>query len=276
MQMNRLLGNWTMHLHGYGEKPNVEISVPFDRGSVNHRTEASSVSTREHSTLSDPTTRPALDQAIARYRQHQLYGLESLANATEFWTDSHAPIHRRRGASALTTGYERRQTGWSDLYQLALTEWGWECWMWEALLVPTGPLANRSFGVGARYQLGWNDTRDVCCRIATGRPSGKGKAYFVNARTRQDTFASLLVRDLKDQGGFAGMRKTQPPMPCDYQIEKFADGHVTRVPYPLQKGDPTVAWVKYSTGTTGTGEPPTGLGDRRAPDLFLPKTATVG
>lgn len=225
-------------------------------GSYNHRREAVGVALYAY-LPPHPMARPALDQALRQLADERQAGHCTLGRTTELLTDSHA-THCRRGNAVLLMGARQGMERARDaeehrLYREAehavLAWWGAETYLCELHRVPRGPRQGQVVAVGARFDVGQRLERDECHSLLTGRGPRQGKRFYANAATHPDTWPCLLVRDLVAAGAFAGMAIAPPPtMPRTLTVERYEDGHVSRVDRPCQAGDPVVVAVRYSDG----------------------------
>lgn len=189
----------------------------------------------------------AVEQAAARLKWQRDKGHCCKGRKSETLSDSHAAIQYRAQAVGL---WAALKVGSSELIELYRQWWAREIYLCNLLLVPRGPLQGSVAGLGGRYQDGWDETRDVCQALIARRPTGKSGNYFQRAAMRQDTFPSLVVRNLVDGGAFNGIKPEEPTLPFKYEVTYFNDGHYCSAPegWSSQPGDPSHCLVKYGSG----------------------------
>jgi hypothetical protein len=249
MQTNRRLGEASIALY-FGRKP--QWLPPAD------------------ATMISPVSPNQFDEACAVALAANLPGAEQQATARLEWqrdrghcckgrksetlSDSHAPIEYR--AQAIGLWAARKRGG--KVQRLYEQWWAHEIWLCQRTIVKDGPLEGSIVALGGRWQDGWDETRDICQALIAGHGHNKSNNYFVRAATRQDTFASLVIRDLLHDGAFDNVMAEKPFLPFSYTILRYSNGHKCKSVegWSNQPDDPSTAWVKYDQGKIGVGESP--------------------
>lgn len=242
-QLNKIQGRAIMALHKTGHSdwlPAIEATG----GTPNQKLQRVAILLRAYPPP-HPNAARALERCLDALRLQERAGHMCLG-ANEFMTPSHAPIHLIAMASILTTALERLLTHPGPLFPAARGWWSNHLWMCSRLYVPRGPLAGQVAGLGARYGIATDKTRDVCFALYEKRTPDVGPHYWQRAENEQDDYASVLVRDLVHRGAFDGLTTKQPKVATPYTIVRCADGHVTLADFGPK--DPKAVSVRYSDG----------------------------
>lgn len=269
-QFNRVLGEASIALF-FGRK--VEYRIPADPGSVHP------ISPNQYDELVAAGMAAGapgyVEYCIARLEWQASRGHCCKARKSEFLSDSHAPIEYRAQSIGLWAARRSDHPRAGELVRRYLQWWAREVYSCNQLLVPSGPHAGSIVGLGGRYQDGWDETRDVCQALITGRDHGKPGAFFDRSASRQDTFPALVVRHLVANGAFDGLEPEEPFLPFPYRVRQCLEGHECSAPagWSNQPGDPDSVAVRYRDGRIVKNATLEGLGDVRFQKLMGRKEA---